>query len=101
MMIGLLFSLGSTSPNIASATHTTAGARYWYNVCKTLDAIILEDCGLLTSNHDPRGHGLSPLGWKVAICFAGGILAITGGHPEWLAYGAAMRCGEKNKGSNK
>lgn len=81
------------STGIAAATHTTAGARYWYNVCKTLDAVILEGCGSLTSKHDPRGHGLSPLGWKVAICIGGGILAIAGGHPEWLAYGPTVGCG--------
>lgn len=94
-IFSLLLTMSFTSPNIAAATHTTAGARYWKNVCKTLDAFILEDCSLLVSKHDPRGNGLSPLGYKVAICIGGGMLAIAGGHPEWIKYAPLVGCGVK------
>jgi hypothetical protein len=89
----LLMMFVSTS-NSVFATHTTSGANYWYNVCKIpfVDAVIIEDCRGLVSNHDPYKQGLSTEGWRVAKCIAGGALLIYGGHPELLNLGPAVGC---------
>lgn len=61
-----------TSSNIAFAGHTTEGATFWYNVCISIDLLIIEPCGILVSTHDAYNQGLSTEGWRVAKCVAGG-----------------------------
>ena len=91
-----------TTSNSVFATHTTRGATYWYNICKIpfLDAVIIEDCRGLVSNHDPYNQGLSTEGWRVAKCIAGGALLIYGGHPELLQLGPVVGCGGASPGGS-
>ena len=80
------------SPSIAFATHTTTGANFWFKICKSIDLLIAEPCEGLVANHDTYNQGLSLEGWRVTKCFAGGALAIYGGHPELLTLGPVVGC---------
>lgn len=96
-----LFAIGLISvPNTVFANHTTNGAIFWFNVCKKIDYLIIEDCSTLVSNHDPYNQGLSSEGWRVAKCIAGGALAIYAGHPELLSLGPVVNCGGTSSGGS-
>lgn len=81
------------SAGLAFGNHTTKGAIFWYNACKAVDYLIVEDCSTLVSNHDPYNQGLSTDGWRVAKCVAGGALVTYAGHPELLSLGPTVGCG--------
>ena len=93
-------------PEIIFVKHTTQGAKYWMNWCKSSigQMLVSEDCLDLVSKHDQLGHGLSEEGWRVAKCLAGGALAAT--NPELipeLAVAAKtfnIKCGGNSYSNN-